>query len=597
MASDSEIIRAFLVSVGVQVDEKGLKRFDEHVGKITETVTTLAKAAAAAAVAVSAAVVKVSAEFEDLFYASQRLKSSVDNIKAFGFGVSQMGGDAKSARASLEAFASFMRSNPMGEGVVRGLGVETRDAAGNAREYADVLRDVGAQLRKMPYWAAKQRANLLGIDENTLQALLRGTDLWSDRYRKMVAQSGVDMDKMAADMTSLIQSFRLIRSEIEIYFYKALTKVNPELLKLAGIVAAVGGALAVVAALLGPEVALVIALAAAIAYLANDFDNWKKGAGEFDWGEWADDIDRVVASLGFLWEALKNAGKAAWAFHDVLTDDQWDKFGHGLIRTLGDLITMFGDLVNIASDFANMDFGKMRRDFGKLVKDGMDHPFADHSKDGPGPSRQARTAALARPPAAANANTPAERNSQADAMAYFMRQGWTREQAAGIVANLNRESGMSAHGKPGDSGLAKGVAQWHPDRQADFAAWAGHGLDQSTYLEQLAFVNYELTRGKRAAAGNALKRQTTAAGAGGVVSRLYEGPKAADSEAAARGKDAVALMGSLGADGGSRTVTIHAKTDVKVTGAADAKETGKAVGDAVDRRNSDLVRQTQAAVR
>lgn len=596
---DTEVIRQFLVSIGVQADEKGLKRFGKTVDDITKTTTEFAMATAAAAAAVSAAVVKISSQFEDLYYATQRLRSSADNIKAFSFGVSQMGGDAKAARESLESFASFIRSNPMGEGVVRGLGVETRTSTGAMREYADVLRDVGAQLRRMPYWAAKQRANMLGIDENTLQALLRGTDLWSERYRKLVRDSGVDMDQMAADATNLMQSFRLLRAEIEIYFYKALSKVNPEILRTAILIGGVAGAIALVSALLGPEIAAVVALGAAIALLADDFDGWRKGQDSLiDWTEWANDIDQVVGALKDVWGAFVEAGNAAWAFHDILTDKQWDQFGHGLVRILVDLLHMFADLTRAVADFMNMDFKKMGHDLAQLWRDGNDHPFADHSGDALGSSARARAAAVARG-GIANDNTPAARGAASDAIAYFMRQGWTREQAAGIVANLNAESGLNPHGPPGDGGQARGIGQWHEDRQRDFARWAGHTLDQSTLAEQLAFVNYELTRGRYAGAGAALRKTRSARDAGAVVSSRYERPADVRGEMARRGAAATALLSSsaLGGDGGSRTVTIHSKTEIKVDGAADAQATGKAVGDSVDQSNATLVRNTKAAVR
>jgi hypothetical protein len=613
--ADTEVIRQFLVSIGVQVDEKGLKRFDQTVRGITKTATEFAEAMAAAAAAVSAAVVKVSADFEDLYYASQRLKSSVDNIKAFGFGVSQMGGDAKAARASLESFASFMRSNPMGEGVVRGMGVETRDGAGGLREYADVLRDVGAQLRRMPYWAARQRANLLGIDENTLQALLRGTDIWSERYRKLVADNGVNMDQMAADATNLMQSFRLLRAEIEIYFYKAVQKINPQVLALSVGVAAVAGALALVATLLGPEIAAILALGAAIALLADDFDGWKNGADSLiDWGPFADSIDAAVDSIGNLLSSLGDLAKALGGIRDTLTafTDAVNTMVRiaivpidylaGLIRTIaallnGDLPAAFANAARANRQAANDMIAAWTavRHFMGDFKDGLaGNP--NTPTQGTGTSSQARARALAG--GGANDNTPAGRSAVAQAMAYFMRQGWTREQAAGIVANLNAESGIKANGPPGDGGGARGVAQWHADRQADFRAFAGKDLSQANLAEQLAFVNYELTRGRYAAAGRALRSATSARTAGAVVSSRYERPGDVRGEMMRRGSSAEAILAAsrLGTDSGARTVIIHSKTDVKVTGAADAQATGKAVGSAVDQSTGNLVRNTKSAV-
>lgn len=107
----------------------------------------------------------------------------------------------------------------------------------------------------------------------------------------------------------------------------------------------------------------------------------------------------------------------------------------------------------------------------------------------------------------------------------LQQMGWSREQAAGILANVQAESGGNASAV-GDSGRAYGLAQWHPDRQADFARWAGHDIKTSTRDEQLAFMNYELRSGKEQAAGRALGRARSAGEAGSIVSNLYERPGA-----------------------------------------------------------------------
>ena len=80
-----------------------------------------------------------------------------------------------------------------------------------------------------------------------------------------------------------------------------------------------------------------------------------------------------------------------------------------------------------------------------------------------------------------------------DALQYFVSKGWTTEQAAGIVGNLQAESGRDLQiDAVGDGGKAYGIAQWHPDRQAMFSRVFGKDIRQSTLGEQLAFVQWEL---------------------------------------------------------------------------------------------------------
>ena len=124
-----------------------------------------------------------------------------------------------------------------------------------------------------------------------------------------------------------------------------------------------------------------------------------------------------------------------------------------------------------------------------------------------------------------------------EALDYFMSKGWTKEQAAGIVSNLSAESKFDESAS-GDSGRAYGIAQWHPDRQREFAKFSGKGIVGSTYQEQLAFVQHELTQGNEKAAGDRLKQAKTAADAGSIVSQYYERPADRYGQAAARARDA-----------------------------------------------------------
>ena len=161
-----------------------------------------------------------------------------------------------------------------------------------------------------------------------------------------------------------------------------------------------------------------------------------------------------------------------------------------------------------------------------------------------------------------------------DAMEFFQKLGWTQEQAAGIVANLKHESNMRADAV-GDQGQAYGIAQWHPDRQANFAQWAGKDIRQSTLAEQLAFVHHELTQGAEQRAGQLLRASQNAQQAGEVVSRYYERPRDADGEALRRGQTAVSM---------------NANTTIYVSGARDPMAVAEAVASEQGRVNDAAVR-------
>lgn len=133
------------------------------------------------------------------------------------------------------------------------------------------------------------------------------------------------------------------------------------------------------------------------------------------------------------------------------------------------------------------------------------------------------------------------------AMQYFMSQGWTKEQAAGIVGNIQKESQFDHTVDTGDGGKAYGLAQWHPDRQQDFKNKYGKSIKGSSFEEQLAFIQFELTKGDEQKAGKLLKKTSTAGQAGSVVSQYYERPKKVEAEKAERARIAQQISGGYSA--------------------------------------------------
>ena len=175
------------------------------------------------------------------------------------------------------------------------------------------------------------------------------------------------------------------------------------------------------------------------------------------------------------------------------------------------------------------------------------------------------------PPIAPDTLAPAG-SSATGAAAYFRSQGWSPQQTAGIVANLDAESGFNPS-ITGDHGTAYGIGQWHADRQAQFQKLFGRPIQGSSYAQQLAFVQWEMTHGAFKAAGDALKGAKTEREAGAVVSRLYERPAAADAEA-----DKRAALAELW---GARLALARVKTRPQRAG----DRAGKAEHDAIVHRS------------
>ena len=112
------------------------------------------------------------------------------------------------------------------------------------------------------------------------------------------------------------------------------------------------------------------------------------------------------------------------------------------------------------------------------------------------------------------------------AFLFFISCGWTKEQAAGIVGNLMAESGrnLAFESATGDGGTAHGLAQWRFERVDKFEDVFGFPLSESSFEDQLNYVQWELTNPKSSEkrSGDRLKNADTASEAASIVDQYYE---------------------------------------------------------------------------
>lgn len=206
--ADAQVIKEFLVSLGFKTDQQSQKSMLRTVADVTASLRNLATVAVAATAAAGAAIAKMATDLDELYYSSKRIGSSANEIKAFGHAVGQLGGSAEGAVASLENLARNIRQSPGYIGLLRRLGVQTHDSAGNVRDMTVQMVELGEQLRKMPTHLAYQFADLLGIDEKTLLAMREGVGEFSGEYRALLKATGSDLDQSAADAHAAMKELR-----------------------------------------------------------------------------------------------------------------------------------------------------------------------------------------------------------------------------------------------------------------------------------------------------------------------------------------------------------------------------------------------------
>lgn len=168
-----------------------------------------------------------------------------------------------------------------------------------------------------------------------------------------------------------------------------------------------------------------------------------------------------------------------------------------------------------------------------------------------------------------------------EGMNYFMSQGLSREQAAGIMGNLMHESYLKTDAV-GDTGKAKGIAQWHPDRYRALLRFSSeNGLNPNDYRTQLAFIMHEFQTTENKAYA-ALLNTNTVAGATEAFSSKYERPgNPMMTSRMSYARDALntaRMPGSVGFGGGNNTSTVNITNNIQANGAEEiAQKTTKKI--------------------
>ncbi|ELM8128691.1 lytic transglycosylase domain-containing protein [Escherichia coli] len=373
MSGNADTIKDFLVSLGFDIDQAGANKFEAVLKGVTANVLKVGAVVEGAALSIVGFTTQIANGLDKIYWASQRTGASVHGIKALGYAASQTGASAESAMSSLEGLAGFMRSNPGAEGFLNRLGVQTRDASGKMRDTAAIFTGVGQKLNNMPYYRAKQYAQMLGIDENTLMAMRRGMNGFTADYQSMLQKTGFNADKAAVQSNKFMTSMRGLTSlfgimrdkigsnlagglagsidnfrrqildnwpKIEAVITKiikgilwagdAITRVlwrtgqavegviawfkklNPATQQLIALFSGLLVAWRLLnTAFMSSPLGMITTLIIALGLLLDDYQTWKEGGKSLiDWGKWKTEIDQAVKMIGDLKKTVTDLTKA-----------------------------------------------------------------------------------------------------------------------------------------------------------------------------------------------------------------------------------------------------------------------------------------------
>lgn len=222
-------MKEFLVSLGYVVDEHRAKDWERSLAKVRKGIEALAAALLSAEAAIVALVAKTSISLDRANWSATRAGTSVANLQALTYALRQTG---RVNTNPVDAFAAELRNFPSVEGIVRSLGVKTREN-GALRDTTEMLLDAVEATRRMSYVRGAHVASLLGISEPDYDHLRRNVEPIRAFMAERKAEAGAmgfDPDRGGLQSTIAMQSYRSAMMQIEIAIQAALVAVAPILL-------------------------------------------------------------------------------------------------------------------------------------------------------------------------------------------------------------------------------------------------------------------------------------------------------------------------------------------------------------------------------
>lgn len=285
---------------------------------------------------------------------SQNLNRSVSDISAWSNAAELAGGSAEGLQGTMDMLSKSQTELQLtGQSSLipyfSALGVSLADAQGKARPVNDLLLELADRFSRMDRTTANNMGRMMGIDQGTMNLLLKGrgeVELLIKRQKEYGAVSKQQAEEASRLQRAMVES----RQSFQAFGRELLSAATPALEKLFAILSDVGawmrdnkefvqtfltilavglGAVAAATIPINLTVAAVLALAAAIAALYQDYQTWKRGGESLiDWGKWDPGIKKAGEGIKWLRDMLGDMVYRAIAAADVLVavfNRDWDR--------------------------------------------------------------------------------------------------------------------------------------------------------------------------------------------------------------------------------------------------------------------------------
>lgn len=626
-AGGTQILREFLMRLGYAEDESSRRKFTDAIHSMTLTVAGLGAAVVAAAAGVIAGVRQMASGAEQLYFTSQRTKSSARDIGALKEAFENLGGTAGQAQAALERMAEKIKASPGIKSYIESLtgGKQYKDAATAMEDLSEAFQQAiesGTDISVI----FKQAENIGLTTADVYVLLQKDFKATAEEYREMADRILGDSDRqqeITKRAYEFMKSYRALRQEVNLfaegfadtmytklkpsidamreYLVNHTKEINAFLLGAANVISEAIARLVrfgeaasrAVGALIGwydkltptgklvaetiagvataiflmntaigkSPVVRLLALAAGLVELYNDYQHWKETGetGIVNWEKWEPAITKATAAVKEIVEWIRSGVEAVGGWEKALTGfaafigTVWAAstaiaMGKAVVVIMAALSPLLSALAAIAVGVAaykagsaiahyiddTMSENDKAEEFAKskgftLATPGR--PTGGYKDQGGKYYTNAELAAMYNrtrgPDSAAQAQAAKEGYDQ------YIAMGATPAVAAAMIAQEKAESAFDP-GARGDNGAAGGLYQHHKDRRDAIMAGTGIDMWNSTAANQRRGAWWELHHGESDAFNKMMEAGDNPGVAGAAGSTAYERPADRNEQAALR---------------------------------------------------------------
>lgn len=195
------VIKEFLVGLGFQVDEAGLKKFDDGIKSASLKVAAFGAASVAAAGAVVAFVGSVANKLDAVGDTADRIGTTADELMRLQYVATLSGSSAEAAASAMENLGRIAGEASQGIGrgakVFADLGLSAKDASGNLKPTTQLLAEVGDKIKDLSRQEQVAVLSKLGIDPSMIGAITGGMQELAAEFDALYKAAGVDLNDAA----------------------------------------------------------------------------------------------------------------------------------------------------------------------------------------------------------------------------------------------------------------------------------------------------------------------------------------------------------------------------------------------------------------